>query len=46
MKPGALVSVFFPIGAARATGCECAIPFAHRETKASRPYLFVESEQS
>jgi hypothetical protein len=31
MKPRALVSVFFPIGAARATGGRCAITFLDSE---------------
>jgi hypothetical protein len=46
MKLGALVSVFFSIGAALAPGCGGAITFATPEMRASGPYLFVESEKS
>jgi hypothetical protein len=44
MKPGALVSEFFPIGARRAADAPALS--RQREIEANEPYPFVESEPS
>jgi hypothetical protein len=47
MKPGALVSVFFPFGTAHATGGGCAIAFSTARNRGQRAsYPYVEYERS